>query len=283
VGSAVSGYNVLEAKVSKKVKIERRQEDFDLSHFMFENKQVYYEETGAGKPLLFLHGNTASSNMFCEIVKMYQSDFKVILIDFLGHGRSERLQEFPADLWFYEAEQVIAFLREKCYTNANIIESSGGALAAINAALEAPHLVNKVIADSFEGEKPLEPFIANIKADRALSKQDENTRMFYLSMHGADWKQVVDNDTNAVFKHSQEIGTFFHKPLQSLKPDILLTGSKKDEFISAESPDFFEEVYGDILKKIGHGEIYLFPEGGHPAMLTNPSDFYQLSMKFLTK
>lgn len=254
-----------------------------MSYFNFENKQVYYEEVGTGKPLLFLHGNTASSNMFSEIVKMYQSDFKVILIDFLGHGRSDRLQEFPADLWFYEAEQVIAFLQEKCYTMANIIGSSGGALAAINAALEAPDLVDKVIADSFEGEKPLKSFVENVIADREMSKQDEDTKMFYTYMHGADWEQVVDNDTNAVYKHSKEIGVFFHKPLQSLKPDILLTGSKKDEFISAVSPDFFEEVYGDILKKIGHGEMYLFHEGGHPAMLSNPGDFYQLSMKFLTK
>jgi pimeloyl-ACP methyl ester carboxylesterase len=252
-----------------------------MSYFIFDNKQVYYYEIGNGTPLLFLHGNTASSNMFSEIAKKYQKSFKVVLIDFLGHGKSDRLPEFPADLWFYEAEQVIAFLHEKRYSNVNIIGSSGGALAAINVALEAPELVDKVIADSFEGEKTLKAFTENIKNDRASSKHDENAKMFYAYMHGSDWEQVVDNDTNAIIQHSKEIGVFFHKPLQSLKADILLTGSKKDEFISMISPDYFEEVYGKIIEKIGHGKIHLFSEGGHPAMLTNPVEFYELSMEFL--
>lgn len=252
-----------------------------MSYFIFYNKQVYYDEVGTGTPLLFLHGNTASSNMFSKIAHKYQNNFKVILIDFLGHGKSDRLPEFPADLWFYEAEQVIAFLHEKHYSNVNIIGSSGGALAAINVALEAPELVNKVIADSFEGEQAVKAFTENIKSDRESSKNDENAKMFYAYMHGPDWEQVVDNDTNAIIKHSKEIGAFFHKPLQSFRADILLTGSRKDEFISMISPDYFEEVYGRIIEKIGHGEIHLFNEGGHPAMLTNAAEFFEVSMGFL--
>lgn len=51
--------------------------------------------------------------MFAEIANMYKKDFKVILIDFLGHGKSDRLHEFPTDLWFNKAQQVISFLKEK--------------------------------------------------------------------------------------------------------------------------------------------------------------------------
>ena len=75
-----------------------------MSYFLFDNKKVFYNEFGMGTPLLFLHGNTASSMMFFEIVEKYKDNFKVILIDFLGHGKSDRLSEFPADLWFYEAQ-----------------------------------------------------------------------------------------------------------------------------------------------------------------------------------
>ncbi len=254
-----------------------------MSFFTFNGKQMYFTEFGAGTPLLFLHGNTASSKMFEAIADKYAENFRVILIDFIGHGKSDRLQKFPADLWFYEAEQVIAFLHEKNYLDADIIGSSGGALVAINAALEAPDLVNKVIADSFEGEKPLKLFTENVIQARELSKHDENARMFYENMHGSDWEQVVDNDTNAIVQHSKEVGTFFHKRLQALKPDILLTGSKEDEFISAVSPDYFKKVYGELIEKIGHGEIYLFKKGGHPAMLSNPKDFFELSTEFLKR
>lgn len=253
-----------------------------MGYSTFDNKQIYYEEIGTGIPLLFLHGNTASSKMFSEIASSYQEHFKVVLIDFLGHGKSDRLHQFPADLWFYEAEQVVSFLREKNYSNVNIIGSSGGALVAINVALEAPDLVAKVIADSFEGEKPLQLFTQNAKIERELSKQDENAKRFYAYMHGSDWEDIVDNDTDAIIRHSKEIGAFFHKPLSSLKSDILLTGSRKDEYVSAISQDYFAEVYGAMIGKIGHGEVYLFADGGHPAMLTNPSEFFKVSTSFLT-
>lgn len=251
-----------------------------MSYFIFDNKKMYYTETGTGTPLLFLHGNTASSMMFYEIIDKYKKDYKVILIDFLGHGKSDRLHEFPADLWFYEAQQVIAFLKEKYYSNADIIGSSGGALAAINVALEAPQLISKIIADSFEGEAPLKQFTEHVVADRELSKHNEEAKSFYQYMQGHDWESVVDNDTSAIVRHDKEIGRFFHKDLHKFQPDILMTGSKQDEFISSISPFYFERVYGEMLEKIGHGRMHLFETGGHPAMLSNPYEFYTISMRF---
>lgn len=252
-----------------------------MGYFSFDNKKVYFNEFGVGAPLLFLHGNTASSMMFHDAAEMYKDSFKVILIDFLGHGKSDRLHAFPADLWFYEAQQVIAFLNEKRYADVNIIGSSGGALVAINVALEAPQLVSKVIADSFEGEAPVKEFMASVQADRELSKRDDKAKWFYQYMHGDDWEQVVDNDTSAIIRHEKEIGRFFHKELHSFQPDILLTGSRQDAFFGSVSPTFLERTYGEMLAAIGHGKMHLFDTGGHPAMLTNPDAFYAISMDFL--
>lgn len=252
-----------------------------MSYFKFENKNVYYNVTGTGKPLLLLHGNTASSNMFYNIAEKYMPEFMVITIDFLGHGNSDRLERFPADLWFYEAEQVIAFLKEMQYTDVDIIGSSGGALVAINVALEAPELVGRVIADSFEGETTLKAFTENVVEDRESSKHDEGARQFYEYMHGEDWESVVDKDTQAIAEHDKTIGRFFHRPLSELKPDILLTGSREDEFITSVEPDYFERVYGEMLKKTGHGRMHLFEKGGHPAILSSADEFLKVSIEFL--
>ena len=158
--------------------------------------------------------------MFLDIIESYTSNYKVILIDFLGHGKSDRLEEFPIDLWFDEAQQVISFLKEKKYNNVNLIGSSGGALVAINVALETPELVDKVIADSFEGEMSLKEFTKNIIKDRELSKNDENAKMFYKYMHGDNWEKIVDNDTKSIVEHDKTIGNFFHKPLETLQSHI---------------------------------------------------------------
>lgn len=254
-----------------------------MSFFNYKNKKVYYEEIGTGKPLLLLHGNTASSKMFLDVIEYYKSDYKIILIDFLGHGKSDRLKEFPVDLWFDEAKQIITFLKEKKYKKVNIIGSSGGALVAINVALESPELVDKIIADSFQGEKPLKEFTKNIIKDRKLSKANDNAKMFYEYMQGDDWESVVDNDTKSIVEHDRTIGKFFHKPLTTLQADILLTGSKGDEFMYSINTNYFQDTYKDILRKIGHGEMYLFEEGSHPSMISNKEEFVQLSKNFFEK
>ncbi|HGL6449167.1 TPA: alpha/beta fold hydrolase, partial [Clostridioides difficile] len=98
-----------------------------MAYFNYNDKQCYYNEIGDGTPLLFLHGNTASSKMFNDIINFYKDEYKVILIDFVGHGKSQMVDKFSADLWFDEAMQVICFLEAMNYKKVNIIGSSGGA------------------------------------------------------------------------------------------------------------------------------------------------------------
>ena len=251
-----------------------------MAYFRFENKNIYFEESGNGSPLLILHGNTASSKMYADVAARYASEYKVILIDFLGHGKSDRLEVFPADLWFYEAQQVIAFLKEKDYKDVSIIGSSGGAMVAINVALEAPELVSKVIADSFEGECANDDFTDHLLRDRAMAKENPGAKGFYEYMHGEDWEKIVDNDTSAIAKHAEAIKDFYHKPLTELKADILLTGSKEDKFMYSIADDYYENVYGAIIQKVPKAKKHLFEHGDHPAMLSDFEEFYGLSMDF---
>ena len=253
-----------------------------MAYFKYKGSNIFYKEIGTGKPLLFLHGNTASSNMFLNVVEPYTRDYKVILFDFLGHGKSDRLETFSSDLWFEESMQVVEFLEQKKYQSAYLLGSSGGALVAINVALERPDLVCKVIADSFEGDTPLELFTANVVRERELSKENDGARMFYQAMQGEDWESVVDNDTKAIVEHSRSIGKFFHKDLLSLQAEILMTGSKEDEFITCVDKDFFLKTYSRMLKEIGHGDMKLFEHGGHPAMLSNQREFAELVLMFLS-
>lgn len=254
-----------------------------MPYFKYKDKSCYYEEQGKGNPILFLHGNTASSNMFKYITKLYTENNKVILLDFLGHGRSDRLEKFSTDLWYDEALQTIEFLDQMKYGKVNLIGSSGGALVAMNIALERPDLVRSVMADSFEGEYPLKEFTQNIIEERAISKQDQGAKSFYHAMHGDDWESVVDNDTFAIYEHAKIIGKFFHKPLNSLSVKLLLVGSEEDEFISSIDHNYFSRVYADMIEKIGHGSIHIFKHGGHPAMLSNSSEFKTVAEEFFAE
>lgn len=251
-----------------------------MPYFQYKNKSCYYEEQGEGTPILFLHGNTASSNMFHNITELFTKNHKVILLDFLGHGRSDRLERFSPDIWYDEALQAIKLLKQMKYEKVHLIGSSGGALVAINIALECPELVGKVIADSFEGEIPLIEFTKNIIAERDASKRDEGAKMFYHAMHGDDWESVVDNDTQAIHEHAKRFGKFFHKALENLSVNVLLVGSEEDEYISSIDPNYFSRVYAEMIKKIGHGSMHIFQHGGHPAILSNRSEFRTIAEEF---
>lgn len=252
-----------------------------MAYFKYKNKSCYYETFGTGEPLIFLHGNTASSRMFSSLVESFSQDFEVILVDFLGHGKSDRVESFATDLWFDEALQVISLIEQAGYTKVNIIGSSGGALVAINVALERPDIVNTVIADSFEGEEPFLSFVENVVAERDASKQDENAKAFYYMMHGEDWERVVDNDTKAIFDHSKTIGKFFHKDLSELASPILLTGSKEDEFVKLINPNFYNLLFSSMIEKIGHGQMHIFKTGGHPALMSNQDQFSKIAIEFI--
>ncbi|MFR1724548.1 alpha/beta fold hydrolase [Emergencia timonensis] len=242
-----------------------------MAYFYYADKKIYYEEIGRGTPLLLLHGNSVSSKMFQGIIDLYKEDYKVILIDFLGHGRSDRLEQFPTDFWYDQAMQVIELLTSCRYGRVNLIGTSGGALAALNVALERPDLVCSVIADSFEGEKSLEAWTTNIAHAREETKKQKFVRQLWEYCHGEDWEKVVDNDTDVIVRHHQMIQHFFHQDLSQLKIPVLLTVSlEDDEFVGVMD---IKKTYGNLQTKIPGGKQLVFPTGGHPAMLTNAEKF----------
>ncbi len=250
-----------------------------MSFFKYNSKNVYYTEIGEGKPIVFLHGNTASSKMFESVTDLYSKNYKVILIDFLGHGKSQRLSEFPTELWFDEAMQTITLLDTLSYEKVNLIGTSGGAWVALNVALERPDLVNKVIADSFDGRTLAKDFIKNLKDGREFSKKNDMAKQFYIMCQGTDWESVVDNDTKCLTEYANLKKTLFHRELNELKLPLLLTASKTDDMIRN---DFMEE-FDEIIKQIACGQKYIFENGFHPAIISNGVEFGKIAKEFLEK
>lgn len=252
-----------------------------MPYFRYRDQNIYYEELGKGIPLLLLHGNTASSRMFDGVLDLYRDDFKLILIDFLGHGQSDRLMEFPVDLWHDEALQVIQLLEEGGYGKVNLIGTSGGALVALNVAIERSDLINKVMADSFEGEKSPDGIAKVLIEERRQAKNNKEGCAFWEYCHGDDWENVIDNDTDVVVRHDESVKDYFHGDLSHIDIPLMLTASLEDEFAQALGLDF-NEIYGNIMKKVPDGRLHLFQTGAHPAMISNAKEFSVVARRFFT-
>ena len=69
-----------------------------MAYFKYQDKSVFYEEYGQCEPIIFLHGDTASSKMSELLMPLYAENFRCILIDFLGNGQSDRVENFSPDI-----------------------------------------------------------------------------------------------------------------------------------------------------------------------------------------
>ena len=248
-----------------------------MAYFPYGGKSIFYEEFGQGSPVLFLHGNTASSKMFELLMPLYAEKFRCILLDFLGNGRSDRVERFSPDLWQEEARQTIALVEYLQCGKVSLVGTSGGAWVAVNTALKRPDLVEHVIADSFDGRTLHDGFAENLRKEREYAKQDHGARQFYEWCQGEDWEKVVDLNTQALITCAVNKTPLFCKPLESLDTPILFMGSLEDGMCRQ---DMLEE-YKEMDRLVGNGKIYMFETGGHPAVLSNAESAARVITDFL--
>lgn len=248
-----------------------------MPYFEYRDKSIFYQEYGQGDPVVFLHGNTASSKMFELLMPLYAEKFRCILIDFLGNGRSERVESFSPDMWYDEALQTVTLIERLNCGKVALIGTSGGAWAAVNAALECPELVRAVIADSFDGRSLNDNFAANLLSEREKAKADLQARRFYEWQQGADWERVVDLDTEALLKCAEEKRPLFHKPPTELGVPILLMGGREDEMCRSD----LEQEYREMARLIPNAAVHIFERGGHPAILSNAEEAAEAITEFI--
>ena len=162
-----------------------------MPYFSYDNKRIYYEEYGKGTPVIFCHGNTASSRMFSLLMPLYEDDLHCILIDFLGCGRSDRTASFPSDIWIDEARQVVSLVQHLELEQVALLGTSGGAWVALNAAMMMKGSVSSLIADSFDGCILNSSFSSNLIKERECAMKDEDAKGFYEWCLGTDWQEIV--------------------------------------------------------------------------------------------
>ena len=95
--------------------------------------QMYYEVSGAGEPLVLLHGGTASSASWADDVLIFSQQFRVFAVDLRGHGRTVN----PTGELSYQvmAEDVLAFCVALALTQPFFCGHSDGGNVALDLAM----------------------------------------------------------------------------------------------------------------------------------------------------
>ena len=108
------------------------------------NVKLYYEITGSGKPLLYMHGGLSSSLDFSEYIPEFSKEYMVITFDRRGHGRSYD----NGDPFSYSAmgETANSLLEYLGIESAYVIGWSDGGVVGFHLASKHPSKVKKLIA-----------------------------------------------------------------------------------------------------------------------------------------
>jgi pimeloyl-ACP methyl ester carboxylesterase len=130
--------------------------------------RLYYDETGTGAPLLFVHGLGSSGRDWAEQVDYFADDYRVLRVDLRGHGRSER-GEGPYHIAQF-ARDVAVFLRKRNAAPAHVVGLSMGGMVTLQLGADAPGLARSLV-------------VVNSAADAEL--QTWGDIWFYLSRRTA--------------------------------------------------------------------------------------------------
>jgi pimeloyl-ACP methyl ester carboxylesterase len=136
---------------------------------------TYYEEDGAGEPLVLLHPGGADSRVFEANLAHLAGASHVYRPDRRGHGRTA---DVPGPITYeLMATETIAFLEQVVGGPAHVVGHSDGAVVALVAALRRPDLVRRLVVASgvfrHDGWAP------------GAIDLDEDTMAMFVEFHGA--------------------------------------------------------------------------------------------------
>ena len=113
-----------------------------MSYLETNGVSLYYEEHGAGEPLVLLHGGIGSGAMFAAILPALAANRRVLLVDLQGHGRTADVDRpFRVESMADDVAGLIAELGGA----ADVLGYSLGGAVALRLAIQHPERVRELI------------------------------------------------------------------------------------------------------------------------------------------
>lgn len=247
-----------------------------MSYYNYDGNSIYYEVLGEGSPLLLLHGNSVSSTLFNSCKLFFSQNFKVVIMDYPGHGKSGRLDKFRDDFWRYNATVAISLMNELKIEKFDIIGTSGGAMVGLNICVIEPDRVNKIIADSFFGDYMTYREAQELVEKRQKAKNDFMTTQYWKFHNGDDWENVVDNDCNMMLNFTRKGYPTIFGDISTIKAKVLLVATSNDKLL----PNIIGRLE-ELALKIPNVETKFYDYGAHTFMITEKEEFRRIAMNFL--
>jgi pimeloyl-ACP methyl ester carboxylesterase len=163
-----------------------------------EDGQILYRIAGEGQALVLLHMNPRSSDEFRELMPIFAQNYRVIAMDLMGFGDSDKPPRIYSIADY--AETVIALLDELEIEKANILGNHTGAYITSEVAAKYPQRVEKIILSNIDkfSEQQVEALlnkyleIFQIKSDNSELIKRLSVRSSYAESTELNYRCFLD-------------------------------------------------------------------------------------------
>lgn len=217
------------------------------------NAKIYYEEYGSGEPLVLLHGNNGSISDFYNQIPDLAKQFKVIVLDTRGQGRSTDLS---TEDYTYEkfSDDLLAVTKELNINKFNIVGWSDGGITGLLFTINHPELVNKLIVIGANlNPEGIETKTLDMFKKQLEIKDAPNQRLIKLMVQQphieTDQLKTIKNPV-LVIAGSNDVIKEEHTKLinSSLSNSQLLIVPDASHYIPFEKPDILNKSIIKFLK-----------------------------------
>lgn len=218
---------------------------------------MYYEEAGAGPPLVLLHGGgSTAQTTFGKILPILARTHRVIAPEQQGHGHTPELDR---PLSFEQmADDTAALLERLDIHDADILGFSNGGMVALQIALRHPRLVHRlIICSGFYARDGVIPQLAEAwRQPPDASKMPAALRDAYL----------------AAAPHP-DLARFVGKTIAMLQtftdiPEAALQSIAVPTLVMVGDHDVIRVEHALRLSRIvAHGDLAVFPSSNHGTYL----------------
>jgi pimeloyl-ACP methyl ester carboxylesterase len=244
--------------------------------------QMYYEVSGAGDPLIVLHGAYMNIPAVGAIIPKLAQTHKVYAIELQGHGRTtdiDRPITYPN-----LADDVAAFMDAVGVEKADVFGYSMGAATGLQLAIRHPGKVNRLAAASVAYDaKSFQPEY------RAFIPQ-MTPEMFLGTPFAEDYRKLAPNP-DGFPALVRKLIALEHEPMaweadvKALKTPVLIITGDADVTTLEHSVALFRLLggggMGDMGKPLSASRLAVLPASSHTAIINQSDLLHALIEPFL--
>ena len=241
--------------------------------------KINYEIVGQGQNVLVLHGWGGCINSMRPVINHLKDRFKVISLDFPGHGKSD----YPDSAWGVPEymELLYKFLKTLNLEKVHIIAHSFGGRVSIMLSSLYPEMVGKLILVDSAGIRTIEDYFRVYKYK--LIKNTLRVLLFNSEFYekvikkirskvgSSDYQKLPDNMRATFVKIVNQDLRAYLKSIQS--PTLLIWGEKDEA-----TPVYMGKI---MKKKIKDSGLVVLKDAGHFSYLDKSREFNAIIDSFL--